>query len=57
MHEDTHARLPLYRSDMTVNERDTLMVSMSAVIEGNTLDDARNADGRLAGEVLQGSWR
>ena len=34
MHEDTHARLPLHRSDMTVNERNTLVVGVSAVIEG-----------------------
>ena len=49
VHEDTDARLPLHRSGMTVG--------MSAVIENDTLDDARNVAGRLVEEVLQGSWR
>ena len=34
VYEDTHARLPLRLSDMMVNWRNTLVVGVSAVIEG-----------------------
>ena len=49
-HEDTHAWLPLRRSGVTANGRNTLMVGVSAVVEGDMLDDARD----VVGEVLQG---
>ena len=53
VHEDARARLPLRRSGMTVNGRNKVMVGVSAVVEGDTLDDARD----VVGEVLQGGWR
>ena len=42
---------------MKVNGRNTLMVGVSAVIEGDTPGDTRNVVWRLVEEVLQGSWR
>ena len=54
VHEDTHARLPLHHSDVTVNGRNTPMVGVSTVVEGNTLDNVRNVVWRLVGEVLRG---
>ena len=56
VHEDTHARLPLHQSDMTVNGGNTPMLGVSTVIKGDTLDDARKVVWRLAGEVLRGGW-
>ena len=57
MHEDTHARLPLRRSDTTVNGRNMLTVDVSTVIECHMVDDTRNVAGKLAPEVLWGCWR
>ena len=54
---DAHARLPLHRSGLTVNDRNTLLVGVRTVVEDDVVDGAGNAAGKLAEGVLRGSWR